>query len=206
MSSRRSDVIQPRDASDTATPSAELLRLARSGDTSALERLFARHLPRLHKWARRRLPAWARELADTADIVQDTLVRTLGNLSTFDPVRADALQVYLRKAVDNRIADECRRSRHQAATLQEEELQSPISDSPFEATVASELRARYASGLARLRPEERQALVARMILGYSYDQVALLLGKGTPDAARMAVSRALLRLAEEMGRATEPAP
>ena len=35
---------------------------------------------------------------------------------------------------------------------------------------------------------------------YDYDQVALSLGKPSRDAARMAVSRALLRLAREMGR------
>jgi DNA-directed RNA polymerase specialized sigma24 family protein len=37
-----------------------------------------------------------------------------------------------------------------------------------------------------------------MELHYSYDQIALLLGKASPDAARMSVKRALQRLAEEM--------
>jgi DNA-directed RNA polymerase specialized sigma24 family protein len=37
-------------------------------------------------------------------------------------------------------------------------------------------------------------------LGYSYDELADALGKPTPDAARKAARRALIRLAEEMER------
>ena len=51
-------------------------------------------------------------------------------------------------------------------------------------------------------PEEREAIVARVEMDSSYEAVAQALGKRTPDAARMAVSRALLRLAEEMNRAS----
>jgi hypothetical protein len=53
-----------------------LINLARAGDREALERLFARHLKPLQSWARGRLPGWARDLADTDDLVQDTLVQT----------------------------------------------------------------------------------------------------------------------------------
>ena len=37
-----------------------------------------------------------------------------------------------------------------------------------------------------------------MELGYSYEQLALVLKKPTPEAARLAVRRALLRLGEQM--------
>ena len=42
-------------------------------------------------------------------------------------------------------------------------------------------------------------MVARLELGYNYSQIALAAGRPSVDAARMAVRRALLRLAEEMG-------
>jgi RNA polymerase sigma factor (sigma-70 family) len=184
-------------------PSGELLRRARGGDGSAFDRLFARHLTRLLRWAHGRLPQWARDLADTMDIVQDSLVRVLGNLDRFEPVRADALQGYLRCAVDNRIKDECRRARRHLPprTLEEADIRSPAENSPFEAAVASETEAAYVAAMARLRPEEREALVARVDLGYSYGQIALLLGKRSPDAARMTVNRALLRVGHDMRRA-----
>ena len=37
-----------------------------------------------------------------------------------------------------------------------------------------------------------------MEMGLSYQEIAEALGKPTPEAARMAVSRALMRLAREM--------
>jgi RNA polymerase sigma-70 factor (ECF subfamily) len=54
-----------------------LLVRARSGDHAALDRLFLRHLRPLQRWASGRLPGWARGLADTDDLVQDTLLHTL---------------------------------------------------------------------------------------------------------------------------------
>ena len=52
--------------------------------------------------------------------------------------------------------------------------------------------------MERLRPEEREAIVARIELGLSHAEVAQALGKPSAAAAHMAVSRALVRLAEEM--------
>jgi RNA polymerase sigma-70 factor, ECF subfamily len=66
--------------------------------------------------------------------------------------------------------------------------------------IGEEAVERYEAALARLRPEEREAIVARVELDGSYQDVAVALGKPSVDAARMAVSRALLRLADEMRR------
>jgi RNA polymerase sigma-70 factor (ECF subfamily) len=59
---------------------------------------------------------------------------------------------------------------------------------------------RYESALDRLRPEEREAIILRVELGYTYDEVARLLDKPTSSAAHKATKRALVRLAEEMAR------
>jgi RNA polymerase sigma-70 factor (ECF subfamily) len=53
-----------------------LIDLAKAGDQAALDRLFDRHLKPLRRWARGRLPGWARDLADTDDLVQETLLQT----------------------------------------------------------------------------------------------------------------------------------
>jgi RNA polymerase sigma-70 factor (ECF subfamily) len=52
--------------------------------------------------------------------------------------------------------------------------------------------------MERLRPEDREAVVARVELGLSHAEVAESLGKPSVAAAHMPVSRALVRLAEEM--------
>ena len=87
----------------------DLLQRARAGDQDALNALFGRYLPPLRRWARGRLPRWTRDLRDTDDLVQETLVQTLGRLDAFEPRHEGALQAYLRQAVVNRVRDEVRR-------------------------------------------------------------------------------------------------
>jgi len=86
-----------------------LLAKARKGDGQAVELLFERCLPALRRWARGRLPSYARDLADTQDLVQETVLHTLNKLESFEPRHQGALQAYLRQAVANRIRDEIRR-------------------------------------------------------------------------------------------------
>jgi DNA-directed RNA polymerase specialized sigma24 family protein len=68
----------------------------------------------------------------------------------------------------------------------------------LEDAIGAEAAARYVAALARLEPEEREAIIGRVEMEYSYADLAEVLGKPTADAARKAARRALLRLAEEM--------
>jgi RNA polymerase sigma-70 factor (ECF subfamily) len=180
-----------------------LLDRARAGDQDALERLFARHLKPLQRWASGRLPRWARDVADTDDLVQDTLVRTFKRIEDFQPHGVGALQAYLRQAVLNRIRDELRRKGRQPEATGLDGLEVDPTESPLEHAIGTEAVERYERALEQLRPEERDAIIARVELGYSYEELAETLGKPTPDAARKAAQRALVRLAEKMTRADE---
>jgi len=175
-----------------------LLDRARAGDQEALDRLFARHLKPLQRWASGRLPRWARDLADTDDLVQHTLLHTLRTIQDFQPHHVGALQAYLRQAVLNRIRDELRRNGRQPPNTELDEVQLASRDSPLEEAIGREAVERYERALARLKPEEREAIIAKVEMGYSYVELAETLGKPTPDAARKAAQRALVRLAEEM--------
>ena len=46
--------------------------------------------------------------------------------------------------------------------------------------------------------DDREAVVARIEMGYTHEEIADLLGKPTANAARMAVERAIVRLAKAM--------
>ena len=59
----------------------------------------------------------------------------------------------------------------------------------------------YKAALATLSEEERMLVVGRIELGFNYDQLALIAGRATPEAARQAVRRAVKKLAERMPRA-----
>src|SRR6188508_3316149 len=86
-----------------------LLERARSGDQDAVDRLFARHARPLKRWATGRLPKWARDVSDTDDLVQETLLQTFKRIQEFEPRGVGALQAYLRQAILNRIREELRR-------------------------------------------------------------------------------------------------
>jgi RNA polymerase sigma-70 factor (ECF subfamily) len=98
----------------------------------------------------------------------------------------------------NRIRDELRRSRRGPAVTELDEKAVAPDASPLEAAIGAEALDRYESAMARLRPDEREAIIARVEMDGTYQDVAAALGKPTAGAARMAVSRALLRLAVEM--------
>jgi RNA polymerase sigma factor (sigma-70 family) len=178
----------------------ELIEKARDGDPAALDRLFARHLGPLQRWASGRLPKWARGLADTDDLVQDTLLQTFKRIGDFEARGVGALQAYLRQAVVNRVRDELRKKGRRPDSTDLEGLEIEAGLSPLEEAIGRESVARYERALATLRVEDREAIIGRVEMGYSYEELADVLGKPTSEAARKAARRALVRLTQEMDR------
>jgi RNA polymerase sigma factor (sigma-70 family) len=175
-----------------------LLTRAREGDRSALDELFSRYLPSLQRWARGRLPVWARDLADTQDLVQDTLSETLKHVDGFEHRGHGALQAYLRQSILNRIRNELKRAARRPAVTEVDPEWADSNQSPLEAAIGAEAIACYDAALARLSEDDRELVVARLELDLSYAEVAEATRRPTANAARMAVSRALVRLAESM--------
>lgn len=183
--------------SASAAASVDLLARARTGDEDALNALCARYLPRLQKWAHGRLPAWARGALDTHDLVQDTLAHVVQRLDTFEPRHDGAFQAYLRQALLNRVRDQLRWAQRRPTDALATDRPA-LGPSPIEEAIGSEALERYEAALQRLRPDDREAIIARIEMGHSYPDVAQALGKPTVAAAHVAVSRALVRLAKEM--------
>jgi RNA polymerase sigma-70 factor (ECF subfamily) len=189
------------DESLAGEASAELLGRVRAGDRRALDALVARYVPRLRRWVSGRVPSWARDAADTEDLVQDTLLDSLRRLDRFDYRTEGALQAYFRQAVLNRVRSQFRRAgrRPQAQPL-DEDLRADGA-SPLEAVIGRETVDRYERALAALAGPDREMVIARIEMGYTNDELAAIFGKPSRDAARVAVARALVRLAEAMSDA-----
>jgi RNA polymerase sigma factor (sigma-70 family) len=170
----------------------------RAGDSHAMETLFERAVPPLRRWARGRLPRWARDLSETQDLVQEVVLSTLRRLSTFQAGDEGAFFGYLRTAIDNRIRDEIRRVGRRPVPDVLDDAHPDVAPSPLEHAIGREGLERYEGALAKLKPHEREAIVARMELQQSYTEVAQTLGKDNANAARMAVKRAIERLIEAM--------
>jgi RNA polymerase sigma-70 factor, ECF subfamily len=181
-----------------ATDTVDLLTRARAGDRRSVDALFERCLPPLRRWARGRLPQYARELADTHDLVQETVLHTLHRLDVFEARGPGALLAYLRQAVYNRIRDEIRRVRRRPPSTGLDDAYPDRGASPLDLAIGREDVERYEAAMKRLPSADREAIIARLELQQSYEEVAVALGKPTADAARMAVKRALARLIAEM--------
>lgn len=180
------------------TSTLELLERFKQGDDEAINLLVERSLPPLKRWARGRLPHWARGTADTQDLVQDAVTRALPRLRAFEARHPGALQAYLRQAITNHIRDEIRRVNTRPAAAELRDSHPDESPSPLEAAIGREGVERYEAALKELRPADREAIIARIELQQSYEEVAIALGKPSADAARMAVTRALKTLVHVM--------
>jgi RNA polymerase sigma-70 factor (ECF subfamily) len=183
-----------------AESSYALVLRAHDGDLAAQNELCGRYLPRLQRWAHGRLPASARGALDTHDLVQDTFIQVLKRIGEFEPRHEGAFHGYLRQALLNRVRDEIRRARRHAPPEPLDPSKEGSEPTPLEEAIGQETLERYESALSRLKPTDREAIILRIELNYPYPDVATAMGKPSTAAAQMAVSRALVRLAEEMAR------
>jgi len=178
---------------DTVT----LLANIRSGDAHSRELLCEKFIPILNRWAHGRLPAYARNLLETSDLVQVTLVKAMAHIDRFEATREGAFLAYMRQILLNTIRDEIR-------TASRQPLQETFSETHFalpstvEQSVGRELLDSYEKALMKLNQIQREAVILRVEFGYSFSEIADAINSASANAARMMVSRALVSLAECM--------
>lgn len=188
----------PNSGNSDLESTATLLKRIQDGDSTARDPLIRKYLPVLLRWAHGRLPARARDLGDTDDLVQVTLLRALDRVKEFEPRREGAFLAYLRRILQNQIRDQIRRVGRRPEIG---ELKTDIRGeerSPLESAIGRERIEAYEAALAKLPDQQREAIVLRIEMGYTHQEVAEAVGCPTANAARMLVARALVRLAESL--------
>lgn len=185
-----------RDPAPALLLTTELLHLAKHGDAAALDALMTRYLPRLNRWAGGRLPSHARSLFETTDLVQETLLHAI---ERFDRIRPGGFQAYMRQAILNRIRDEVSWAQRRLGSKEVTESLTDVNPSPLENAIGSEVFERYERACEQLTEEEQLLVHLKVELDYEYEEIAAIVERPSRDAARMAVQRALRKLAEIMG-------
>jgi RNA polymerase sigma-70 factor, ECF subfamily len=182
---------------DNAT-TQDLLDRARDGDAPARDALLRRYQVALTRWAHGRLPQHARDLSETADLVQLTLLRAVSHLDGFDPRHPGAFTAWLRQIFQNLLRDELRRShaRGGQALRADPDMLAP---QDVITSVGADSLASYQSALEALPPDLREAVVLSIEFGLSHEELAAAIGAPSANAARMRVSRALAQLAGVLG-------
>ncbi|HYB39773.1 MAG TPA: RNA polymerase sigma factor SigM [Mycobacterium sp.] len=171
---------------------AELLAAHVAGDRYAFEELFYRHHRHLHRLAR----LTSRNPEDAKDALQDAMLSAHHGASSF---RNDAaVSSWLYRIVVNACLDRLRRNKtHPTTTLDDV---YPVPDRTAQADTAIVVQ----RALMRLPVEQRAAVVAVDMQGYSIAETARMLGvaEGT---VKSRCSRARARLAVLLGYLdTEP--
>jgi RNA polymerase sigma-70 factor, ECF subfamily len=191
--------------SDTIT--AQMLRV-HGGDTEALHRLVAEHLPWIAAHVRRRLTPLLRRDGDTQDHVQDAMIDVLGcgpHFASDDPAVFRAL---LARIVENNLVDRARyllrgrrdlRREHALPTdsvLLLDGASRSVTEPPVQAA-RNEQQAWLALAVELLDSDDRQAIRLRDWSGLSFPELGAELGI-SEEAARKRYQRALPRLAEKL--------
>lgn len=172
-------------------PTEQLLRRIRGGEDAARQALYERCLPLLRRWAHGRLPARARDIADTDDLVQVTLMRALNHLEEFEASRSGSFLAYLRQILLNEVRAELRKRQRHGDKVDVETLAlTDESASVTEQLIGRDRLLAYERALAQLDREDQTLIVLRIEFGLGYPEIALETG-ATPDAVRMRVTRAL---------------
>ena len=177
-----------RDVASASLDRADAAAAAR-GDTRAFERIYARHVARIHSLARRMIGA-----EDADDATQEVFVRAWTKISSF---RGDAaFGTWLHRLAINVLLGR----RTSLATQRGRFIEADDAVASMPARLPStELRMDFETALERLPSGARQVLVLHDVEGYKHEEIAGMLGisigtsKSQLHRARMALRAYLER-------------
>jgi RNA polymerase sigma-70 factor, ECF subfamily len=185
----RHDVTKRADAlfSEAGMPDAELVVRARAGDAGALRDLVERYYDACWRYAYRMLG----DRADAEDAAQETFLRAMAALPDYEE------RAQFRQWLFTILVNQCRnalvaRARRQHRFVSSDDL--PVHDLRRGAidppAIADD---ELAQAVARLEPEQREALLLRFGEGMDYAQMSIATG-ASQSALKMRVKRACDRL------------
>lgn len=180
-----------------ALPEDALLLRARRGDQGAVLELLARHRETLLAIAWTYLP----DREEALDACQEALARAVAHAHRYDPSRP--LGAWLARIVRNVCLDRLRRLRFRRHASLEERREAGLPEpratrgNPEREVLRGELGRALREALADLRPEEREAIVLRDVLGWPYRRIEETLGLGHGTVASL-IHRGRRRLRERL--------
>ena len=182
---------------------ADLLEEARRGDPAARDALFARYREPLSRFLHARLPAGARGMLETEDVVQEVSARAFSNLDRFTYRGIGSFWGFLRQIGLNYVVQVSRRARRAPDGGSLEDAAEPAANGSrpaWASLLSKEAGEAFEKALSSVSPENRAAFLLRFEVDLDYATIAADCGFPSPDAARMAVCRVVRHLTRELAR------
>lgn len=183
----------------TGEPGDELLaRRVQRGDGAALEVLVGRYVRPIHAVT----TSYLAERADVEDAVQETFLRALDRIASYDSERPFAPWLYqiARNVARDRLAVRARRS---TEPLSDHQLQDPAPGADV-VLERAEIRHMVDAAIGRLPEQQRTAFRLHDVDGYTTTEIALIMGV-SPGTIRSHVHHARRALRASLaGRLREP--
>lgn len=196
----------------------ELVTAAVAGDRVALNDLLLLHFDALQQLIDRRLPDGLNRVVSTDDLLQETLVRAIRGIATFEPRAGATFDGWLKTIATHTIkslvvagAAKKRGGQFRRQTRNMEPPASSLADlvdlladnastASAKATQKEAIQAIHV-GIACLPDEQQQAVRLRYLQGQSLADTSDALGR-SPAAVRGLLYRAKLRLRDALGRSS----
>lgn len=186
-----------KQGADLESTKSLVLRL-QNGDESARNKLLQRYIPVFRRWAHGRLPGYARDITETDDLVQLSIIRALRNIDSFKVQREGAFLAYLRTILMNLVRDEIQRSKRRPRKEDVTDRMRADVTSPLQRVIDDETLEVYEAALGRLPETTREAVFLRLEFDMTYPEIAKAVGAPSANAVRMTITRALVQIAEWM--------
>lgn len=145
-----------------------LIERAVNGDERALDRLFRRYYPTMHRFAQK----VCHNASDAEDITQDAFINLMGSIASFD--RRSAFSTWLYRVVLNKAIDFRRKAIRRGQLV--ERLRT-VSTSSYQAPQDTAITARQVVALVLEFPDkERDATLLVLGEGLTHKQAAEIIG------------------------------
>ncbi len=208
------DTVSRDTVADEQDEQQDLLRLATSGDASAVAQLLEQYLPRVRAFVRLRMDDALRQRESVSDLVQSVCADLLARQEEFEYRGEEQFRGWLFTAALNKIRSMQRFHGRERRDIRREVVQdSRVTGSdrmsqiyqtlgtPSRALMASEHMAQIEAAFDRLPDDYREVISLARVAGLPHEEVAQHMGRSV-GATRQLLGRGIIKLSEALDEVT----
>jgi RNA polymerase sigma-70 factor (ECF subfamily) len=189
----------------------DLVKRCLAGENSAWEALLKGYTRKTYNLCYR----FTGRTQEAEDLTQEIFIKVFQTLRSYDTGQG-AFSTWLNRVSRNHLVDHYRRTKRDRVTSSLDDESAPVAETPgpgggpAKLLESRERREWLQSGLDRLSPDLREAVILRDLHDLDYEEIGQVLGvpqgtvKSRINRGRLELARVLKRIEGMRGKATEP--